>query len=122
MPSYTKYAIYHHTFSMVWVHFTDKNFTDGRPISPTKNFTDRKFHRRRISPTENFTDEIFHGPKISPTTNFTDNENFSRRVIPCQVHQGLTPTVWDWLVFIFFNFFWSFIIHVSSYQKNSGCS
>jgi hypothetical protein len=47
------------------------------PISPTKIYTDEKFHRRRISPTKNFTDGKFHRQKISPMANFTENKNFT---------------------------------------------
>jgi hypothetical protein len=74
---------------MVWVHFTDKKFTDDpfsqSPISPTKNFPDGKFHRRRISPTENITNGKFHRQwKISPNgklTRFLFFSNFSENLL-----------------------------------------
>jgi hypothetical protein len=76
-----KYIIIHYGIYIGLGTFHRQNFyrrpISPNPISPTENFTDGKFHRRKISPTENFTDGKFHRQKISPTANITDNENFT---------------------------------------------
>jgi hypothetical protein len=114
----------------VWVHFTDKNFTDDP-------FLRIPFHRRKISPAENFTEWKFHRQwKISPTMKNITEWKFYSRVILWGIGQNWTRvhqnpwnlTIWFfihktriflfWPKKIFLSVFWIFEKFWSCATKN----